>query len=312
MIVAYVLSETDSMAELEHTAQGISQRCQLYNHGPPGVFFTDQCCAEYRFLCRIFPSLADEGQERFSGRPHVVACVGLLHLAQLSEWVGSVVADGRAVVYPLLEYDRDSPAPMLVATVNDAAATTSDLLRALRALPDAERYVAFDQEWPTAKKGEEQRPVAIIQIACPAPINRIFIYQIARMRASSAQRGATAGENEGQAWQFPPQLRMLLEDDTVLKVGANIGADSTKLNKDYGFTIQGTADVRDMAFEKHLMSTRTASLDVILGAACQAALRKDPAIRSVLGVVRQPACHVNESDMVFNNRSGAVTGLQTS
>ncbi|XP_036322453.1 LOW QUALITY PROTEIN: exonuclease 3'-5' domain-containing protein 2 [Rhagoletis pomonella] len=87
------------------------------------------------------------------------------------------------------------------------------------------KVLGFDCEWVTV--GGKRRPVALLQL--------------------SSQKGLCALFRLCNLQQIPKDLRDLLEDDKVIKVGVGTQEDAHKLAYDYGVGVASTLDLRYLA-----------------------------------------------------------------
>lgn len=90
--------------------------------------------------------------------------------------------------------------------------------------------IGFDIEWrPTFKRGVPPGKVAVMQI-CADPSHCLVLHLI----------------HSG----IPQNLQLLLEDSTILKVGAGIGGDAAKISRDCSISIKGVEDLSFHANQK--------------------------------------------------------------
>ncbi|KAF8610673.1 ribonuclease H-like protein [Ceratobasidium sp. AG-I] len=95
------------------------------------------------------------------------------------------------------------------------------------ALQLAEGPFGFDMEWkPCFVKGQAENPVALIQLAQQ---DRIYLIHLSAMS------------------EFPEQLREVLEDPNILKVGVGIQDDAKKLWRDHGVSLLGVVELSHLA-----------------------------------------------------------------
>ena len=85
-------------------------------------------------------------------------------------------------------------------------------------------YIGIDCEW-VDKDGEENAPVALLQIA--TPLYDCFLVRLCKMDG-----------------QMPQTVKEILEDKTVLKFGVGIQDDAKRLWKMFGIRAQGCVDLR--------------------------------------------------------------------
>ncbi|CAL5203628.1 unnamed protein product [Lathyrus oleraceus] len=90
--------------------------------------------------------------------------------------------------------------------------------------------IGFDIEWkPTFRKGVPPGKVAVMQICCDT--SQCLVLHLIHSG-------------------IPQNLQLLLEDSTVLKVGAGIGGDATKVSRDYDISLKGVEDLSFHANQK--------------------------------------------------------------
>ncbi|CAK8567103.1 unnamed protein product [Lathyrus sativus] len=90
--------------------------------------------------------------------------------------------------------------------------------------------IGFDIEWkPTFRRGVPPGKVAVMQICCDT--SQCLVLHLIHSG-------------------IPRNLQLLLEDSTVLKVGAGIGGDATKVSRDYDISIKGVEDLSFHANQK--------------------------------------------------------------
>ncbi|CAJ2668180.1 unnamed protein product [Trifolium pratense] len=90
--------------------------------------------------------------------------------------------------------------------------------------------IGFDIEWkPTFRRGVPPGKAAVMQICCDT--NHCHVLHLIHSG-------------------IPQNLQLLLEDPTVLKVGAGIAGDATKVSRDYGISIKGVEDLSFHANQK--------------------------------------------------------------
>ncbi|KAK2443198.1 Werner Syndrome exonuclease [Trifolium repens] len=90
--------------------------------------------------------------------------------------------------------------------------------------------IGFDIEWkPTFRRGVPPGKAAVMQICCDT--NHCLVLHLIHSG-------------------IPRNLQLLLEDPTVLKVGAGIGGDATKVSRDYDISIKGVEDLSYHANQK--------------------------------------------------------------
>jgi exonuclease 3'-5' domain-containing protein 2 len=85
--------------------------------------------------------------------------------------------------------------------------------------------LGFDCEWLTV--GGKRRPVSLLQL--------------------SSHRGLCALFRLCHMQGIPPELRELLEDDNILKVGVAPSDDAAHMAKDYSVGVASTMDLRFLA-----------------------------------------------------------------
>lgn len=90
--------------------------------------------------------------------------------------------------------------------------------------------IGFDIEWrPTFKRGVPPGKTAVMQICCDT--NHCLVLHLIHSG-------------------IPRNLQLLLEDSSVLKVGAGIGGDASKVSRDYFISIKGVEDLSYHANQK--------------------------------------------------------------
>lgn len=87
--------------------------------------------------------------------------------------------------------------------------------------PNDQKYIGFDCEWEFTKGpgGGGPGKIAIVQLCTPSK-KEVFVFQVLRLSKRINN-------------MFPKSLKVLLEDDAILKVGAGIAGDVAKMEKDW-------------------------------------------------------------------------------
>ncbi|XP_017118771.1 exonuclease 3'-5' domain-containing protein 2 [Drosophila elegans] len=148
----------------------------------------------------------------------------------------AVLAAGVGLVYVLVRHRQSLLGPLrkvwsfgnplprrhieVVNSVHDPA--TQWVLNELKNHCQTFKVLGFDCEWITV--GGSRRPVALLQL--------------------SSHRGLCALFRLCHMKQIPKDLRELLEDDAVIKVGVAPQEDAMKLSHDYGVGVASTLDLR--------------------------------------------------------------------
>ncbi|XP_043653979.1 exonuclease 3'-5' domain-containing protein 2 [Drosophila teissieri] len=148
----------------------------------------------------------------------------------------AILAAGVGLVYVLVRHRQRLLGPLrrvwslgslvpqrhieVVNSVQDPA--TQWVLNELKNHCQAFKVLGFDCEWITV--GGSRRPVALLQL--------------------SSHRGLCALFRLCHMKQIPKDLRDLLEDDAVIKVGVAPQEDAVKLSHDYGVGVASTLDLR--------------------------------------------------------------------
>ncbi|XP_017874797.1 PREDICTED: exonuclease 3'-5' domain-containing protein 2 [Drosophila arizonae] len=109
----------------------------------------------------------------------------------------------------------------VISSVNES----QRILNELKSHCESFKVIGFDCEWITV--GGTRRPVALLQLSSHKGLCALF--RLCCMK------------------QIPKDLRELLEDDAVLKVGVAPQDDAMKLSHDYGVGVASTFDLRYMA-----------------------------------------------------------------
>ncbi|KAK4768531.1 hypothetical protein SAY87_003672 [Trapa incisa] len=87
--------------------------------------------------------------------------------------------------------------------------------------------IGFDIEWrPTFRRGFPARKAAVMQICCSAD----YCYVLHIIHSG-----------------VPPSLKLLLEDNTIVKVGVGVFNDAIKVQKDYNVSVQACEDLSCLA-----------------------------------------------------------------
>ncbi|XP_072570942.1 bifunctional 3'-5' exonuclease/ATP-dependent helicase WRN isoform X1 [Paramormyrops kingsleyae] len=118
--------------------------------------------------------------------------------------------------------------------------------------------VGFDMEWPPSfTKGQKQK-VALIQL-CVSD-HKCYLFHLSSMLG------------------FPAGLKMLLEDDTIKKVGVGIEGDMWRLLSDFDIKLKNFLELTDLANEK-LRCAEKWSLDGLVKHLFNRQLKKDRDVR---------------------------------
>ncbi|KNC98194.1 uncharacterized protein SPPG_06596 [Spizellomyces punctatus DAOM BR117] len=119
--------------------------------------------------------------------------------------------------------------------------------------------IGFDMEWkPTFVRGEAQRPTALIQLCNERYIGLLHICHVVK---------------------FPPPLREILEDASIVKLGLNIQGDARKLHRDFGIQMAGWLELGTLAKEVAVASERR-TLQALVEKLLHAHLDKTSSIRT--------------------------------
>ena len=110
--------------------------------------------------------------------------------------------------------------------------------------PHEQRRIVVDGEW---KIGHAKMDVLII---CMPFTYKVYIFQLTKMCKNKTD-------------SFPLQLKLLLEDSTVKKIGNRICTDVSKL-KPWNVLMAPTEDLGHLAFDRALVSTRAPSLATLV------------------------------------------------
>ncbi|EDW38009.1 GL12271 [Drosophila persimilis] len=151
----------------------------------------------------------------------------------------AIIAAGVSLVYVLVRHKHSllsrmrrtwhSNSPLhnrrveVINSIHDPAAQV--VLNELRTHCQSFKVVGFDCEWITV--GGSRRPVALLQLSSHKGLCALF--RLCTMR------------------QIPKDLRDLLEDEAVIKVGVAPQDDAKKLAHDYGVGVASTLDLRFLA-----------------------------------------------------------------
>ncbi|CAI8598009.1 unnamed protein product [Vicia faba] len=121
---------------------------------------------------------------------------------------------------------------MYSRTFNDVEKAVTKFLKVIEEKKREMMQIAigFDIEWkPTFRKGVPAGKVAVMQICCDT--SQCLVLHLIHSG-------------------IPQNLQLLLQDSTVLKVGAGIGGDATKISRDYDISIKGVEDLSFHANQK--------------------------------------------------------------
>ncbi|KAH8294988.1 hypothetical protein KR018_004907 [Drosophila ironensis] len=149
--------------------------------------------------------------------------------ANARKW--AIVAAGVGLVYVLVRHRQSMLRRVLpnmlrdrrVEVINSAQdPATQRIIAELKQHCQKFRVLGFDCEWITV--GGSRRPVALLQISSHEGLCALF--RLCHMK------------------QIPRDLRELLEDDGVIKVGVAPQEDAMKLSHDYGVGVASTLDLR--------------------------------------------------------------------
>ncbi|EDV42761.1 uncharacterized protein Dana_GF18156 [Drosophila ananassae] len=148
----------------------------------------------------------------------------------------ALVAAGVGLVYVLVRHRQKLIAPLWrvlphgnilrnrrVEVINSAQDPATQLIiKELKQHCQKFKVLGFDCEWITV--GGSRRPVALLQLSSHQGLCALF--RLCHMK------------------QIPKDLRELLEDDAVIKVGVAPQEDAMKLSHDYGVGVASTLDLR--------------------------------------------------------------------
>ncbi|TPX70940.1 hypothetical protein SpCBS45565_g01521 [Spizellomyces sp. 'palustris'] len=136
--------------------------------------------------------------------------------------------------------------------------------RSMRAINEAVNkcrgdVIGFDMEWkPTFLRGKAQRPTALIQLCNERYIGLLHICHVVK---------------------FPPPLKEILEDESIVKLGLNIRGDARKLHRDFGIQMAGWLELGTLAKQVALASERL-TLQALVEKLLHAHLDKTNTIRT--------------------------------
>ena len=184
-------------------------------------------CVNENFGSNYFPC-----EERTSGEVNVLNFIlplVLVHLLLLilvclaapclKDWVNMIVSQGKK---------RSKDLKIVRVFVIDNVSSYDQLLQFHRSKSAFKmNYIGIDCEW-VSKKGQENAPVALLQIA--TPLCDCFLVRLCKMDG-----------------QMPQVIKEVLEDRTVLKFGVGIQNDAKRLLEMFGIHAQGCVDLRDVA-----------------------------------------------------------------
>ncbi|XP_056121525.1 bifunctional 3'-5' exonuclease/ATP-dependent helicase WRN isoform X2 [Rhinichthys klamathensis goyatoka] len=118
--------------------------------------------------------------------------------------------------------------------------------------------VGFDLEWPPSFTKGKTKKVAVVQLC--ASEEQCFLFHISSMSG------------------FPPGLKVLLEDESVMKVGVGIEGDKWKLLSDYDIKLKNIVELSDLANDT-LRCCERWSLDGLVKRLLKKQLFKDRRVR---------------------------------
>jgi len=126
-------------------------------------------------------------------------------------------------------------------------------------------YIGFDMEWEfsTGISGSGPQKTALIQLALPKSVYLLCVYSLKKLPAS---------------------FQTLLTSQQIIKIGRSVGADFSKLARDFPEIIlpqkhkklyKGTIELGKLAFKKNVVPNGKASLAAIVAATLQKHLSKE-------------------------------------
>ncbi|XP_048877228.1 Werner syndrome ATP-dependent helicase homolog isoform X2 [Brienomyrus brachyistius] len=153
-----------------------------------------------------------------------------------------------------LQYLEFSGTVVYSCEKNDCSFLSEDL----RSCLTPASAVGFDMEWPPSfTKGQKQK-VALIQLCVSE--QKCYLFHLSSMLG------------------FPAGLKMLLEDDTIKKVGLGIEGDMWRLLSDFDIKLKNFLELTDLANEK-LRCAEKWSLDGLVKHLFNQQLKKDRDVR---------------------------------
>ena len=141
--------------------------------------------------------------------------------------------------------------------------------------------IGFDCEWDVKFVKGSQPPVSVIQLGTGRETVVVHLPLAAPVRdcaATAAESGASAqgSQSDAAAWEIPPSVRELLEDESVAKLGINCAGDALKLARDFGVCTRGLVDVAKLwAAHTGAMTATGLPASISLKAVAKAALGLD-------------------------------------
>lgn len=305
-VMATLLTQSKSLEELRQMLEGVQRRMIALGLPPlqVEVFFTDNPTAEASFLEGIFPGLdkadatvinvcgahneaaASSGAAAAAGpaapaespaapagvhaaaaaAPNVPAAGLAAPLASASAPVASATPVGRGRhagrrgrrPLPLLELPSDHTITYLTSLEEAMAAV--DLFRRDLDLSRGAAVIGMDAEWSLdgLPFGRQPSKLQVLQLSSS---KETLVLHLSRMRG------------------VPHQLKSLLADAAVYKVGKNVGGDVAKLKRDYGVLTQRYLELGALASRRQLVPSGSISLVGLTRAVLQKDLDKTEAVR---------------------------------
>jgi len=284
-VMAVLLTLTKSLEELRDMLEGVQRRMVALGHPPLRVdlFFTDNPVAEASFLEGIFPGLdkGDEqrlpvGQDAPEGRgggdvhadppavgaaPPDAAFTGGASVATSPTRAGGgqpTTRGGRGRRLRMLEF----PPGHQLSYTKMMAETHSALDRFCRdlGLENGPVVIGMDAEW-TVTAGPKGRTSSKLQLLQLSSRSETLVIHLSRLRS------------------VPHQLRSLLANPSVFKVGKNVGGDAAKLLRDYGVKTERYLELGRLASKRQLVPSGSISLVALTRALLRRDLNKEESLR---------------------------------
>ncbi|CAM9365309.1 unnamed protein product, partial [Hapterophycus canaliculatus] len=207
----------------------------------PVILFSDECCEDRSMFAAMFREIEEETGVRLFDATDTDATAGGVELEALAlpeGKAGRVVWDSKAI-------------NLAVADLLQGCAAQGNVL-------------GMDCEWEPPFNGSSESAVCTLQLALPDGTSYLF-------HLKRGARGTTPSTFNGN-------LKRLLSDGNITKVGVAVKGDGKRLERDYGVETCGMVDLRSYA-RACWVDLPCRSLAGMTATALGKSLSKDPAIR---------------------------------
>ncbi|KAL9536765.1 hypothetical protein MBANPS3_012383, partial [Mucor bainieri] len=247
-IVQQALVPSKSLSYLKHALEMMNAAYDDYGHDMPTAFFTDNVSGDKAFLESIFSSLK-EGLEPLQRKEVSFHCT--------SEELA--LPDDVEMVYVSPE------------DYNEIEGKMEALVQELKSM-DSQAAVGFDAEWVVSIQRRNQ--AEDIQISNATESNRAENNKVSTIQIAY-KKTVYILHFDDACTSLPPSLVELLTDESIKKVGRNVGGDLARIARGYGTIGTGALELGAFCSARKCIPTGTLSLSEISSIVLGAKISKD-------------------------------------